>query len=172
MRAVRRVLVLALFVSGLDAQAKPGLTVADLERFVYDFGASASVQGGKVPLADGRWRDPAEGGSTFTLLPLRAVGDLDGDGRADAAGVIVETSGAASFSYLFALLSRDGGPVQAGPPEWLGDRSIIESLSIDRKRILSVRYVTHRDSDRECCPTLRITDRYRVEHAMLVGMTR
>lgn len=173
MTAVRSMLALTLLVSVLEAQAKPGLTAASLERFVYDLGESASVEGGKVPLENGRWKDPAEGGSTFTLLPLRAVGDLDGDGLADAAGIIVETSSATgSFSYLFALLSRDGGAVQAGPPEWLGDRSVIERLSIDRKGMLSVRYLTHRDSDRECCPTLRIDDRYRVEHEKLVGITK
>ena len=173
--AIDLILALVLWTedTGANAQTKPDLTAADLERFVYDLGENASVEGGKVPLAGGRWKDPAEGGSTFTLLPQRAIGDLDGDGRADAAGIVVETtSGTGSFAYLFALLSRDGGPVQAGPPEWLGDRSVIERLSIDRKGILSVRYVTHRDSDRECCPTLRIDDRYRIEGDTLVGITK
>ena len=166
-------IILTLFTIGLNAQAKAGLTPATLESFVYDLGEGASVSGGKVPLAGGRWTDPADGGSTFTLLPQRAVGDLDGDGLADAAGIILEaTTGTGSFAYLFALLSRDGGAVQAGPPEWLGDRSVIERLAIDRKGILSVRYVTHRDSDRACCPTLRIDDRYRVEHEKLVGITK
>jgi len=166
-------LALALLVSGLGAQGRSGLTATSLESFVYDLGKSASVEGGKVPLANGHWKDPAEGGSSFTLLPQRAVGDLDGDGLADAAGILVETSsGAGSFSYLFALLSRDSGAVQAGPPEWLGDRSVIERLSIDRKGILSVRYLTHRDADRDCCPTLRIDDRYRVENEQLVGITK
>lgn len=166
-------LALAILLSSPGAQDKPGLTATSLERFVYDLGGSASVAGGKIPLANGRWKDPAEGGSSFTLLPQRAVGDLDGDGLADAAGILVETSiGTGSFSYLFALLSRDRGAVQAGPPEWLGDRSVIERLSIDRKGILSVRYLTHRDSDRDCCPTLRIEDRYRVENEKLVGITK
>ena len=171
--AVRAALVFVLLVSGLDAQVKRGLTPADLENFVYDLGDTASVEGGKVPLAGGRWKDPAEGGSTFTLLPHRASGDLDGDGVTDVAGIIVEeATGTGSFAYLFALLSREGSAVQAGPPEWLGDRSVIERLSIDRKGILAVRYLTHKDSDRECCPTLRIDDRYRVENDRLVGITK
>jgi hypothetical protein len=107
------------------------------------------------------------------LLPQRASGDLDGDGVADVAGVIVESStGTGSFSYLFVLLSRDGRAVQAGPPEWLGDRSVIERVSIARNGILSVRYVTHKDSDPACCPTLRIDDRYRVDKGRLVGITK
>ena len=73
-----------------------------------------------------------------------------------------------------ALIGAILGPiaVNGGPPEWLGDRSVVERLSIDRKGILSVRYLTHRDADRDCCPTLRIDDRYRVENEQLVGITK
>ncbi len=170
---VRAALVIVFLVVGLDGQVKRGLTPADLENFTYDFGDNASVEGGKVPLAGGRWKNPAEGGNSFSLLPHRASGDLDGDGVADVAGIILEAStGTGSFSYLFALLSRDGRPLQAGPPEWLGDRSVIERVSIDRNGILSVRYVTHKDSDPACCPTLRIDDRYRVDNGRLVGITK
>jgi hypothetical protein len=157
----------------LLAQAKPGLGLADLQSFIYDLGEGASVDGGKVPLQNGTWKDAAEGGSTFSLLPLHAIGDLDGDGRADAVGILVEaTTGTGSFSYLFALLAKDGGPVQAGPPDWLGDRSVVERLTIDRKGILTVRYRTHKDGDRECCPTLRIDDRYRIADGVLTGITK
>ena len=65
------------------------------------------------------------------------------------------------------MLARDDGATQAGPPEWLGDRSVIERLTVDRKGIVTVRYRTHKDGDRECCPTLRIDDRYRVEDGLL-----
>ena len=100
---------------------KPGLTLVDLKSFTYDLGESASVEGGKVPLADGQWKDPAEGGSSFSLLLIHAIGDLDGDGKPDAVAILVEaTPGTGSFSYLFALLARDDGATQAGPPEWLG----------------------------------------------------
>jgi hypothetical protein len=160
-------------LAGLTTQAKPGLTLANLRSFTYDLGESASVDGGQVPLAGGQWKDPADGGSSFSLLPIHALGDLDGDGVPDAIGIIVEaTPGTGSFSYMFALLARDGGVVQAGPPEWLGDRSVIERVTIDRKGIVTVRYRTHKDGDRECCPTLRIDDRYRVENGVLTGITK
>lgn len=168
-RAFPIVIALAL----LAAQAKPGLSLAALKSFTYDLGEGASVAGGKVPLEDGQWKDPAEGGSTFSLLPLHALGDLDADGRVDAVGILVETTtGTGNFSYMFALLAGEGQAVQAGPPEWLGDRSVIERLTIDRHGILTVRYRTHKDGDRECCPTLRIDDRYRVKDGVLTGITR
>jgi hypothetical protein len=168
-----RALTIALLLIALCAQAKPGLTLGDLRSFTYDLGESASVEGGKVALVDGQWKDPADGGSSFSLLPLHALGDLDGDGLTDAVGILVESApGTGSFSYMFALLSRDGGAAQAGPPEWLGDRSVIERLTIDRKGIVTVRYRTHKDGDRECCPTLRIDDRYRLENGVLTGITK
>jgi hypothetical protein len=155
------------------AQSKIGLQPPDLANFAYTLGEGASVEGGKVPLKDGTWTDSGVGGSTFELDPHHAIGDLDNDGIPDAAAIVVERSqGSGTFYYLFALLSRDGKPVQAGPPDWLGDRSKIDRLSIDRKGTLSVRYVTHKDSDPECCPTLRIEDRFRIQNGVLIGITK
>ena len=153
------------------AAAAP-LTRAKIETFTFDLGATSSVEGGKVPLVNGGWTDPA-GGSTFTLHPIHAIGDLDGDGNPDAVAILVEASGGTgSFSYLFALMNRHNAPVQLGEPEWLGDRTVIERLSIDRKGIVTVRYVTHGDDDPACCPTMKIEDRYRVEQGKLIGLTK
>jgi hypothetical protein len=148
------------------------LTRASLETLTYDLGPSSSVDGGKVPLAGGKWSDE-KGGSSFTLHPTHAIGDLDGDGNADAVAVLVEASGGTgSFSYLFAIMNRDGRPVQLGEPEWLGDRTVIERITIDRKGVISVRYITHADGDPACCPTMKIEDRYRVENGRLIGIVR
>jgi hypothetical protein len=154
------------------AIAAAPLTRAQLETFTYDLGDNSSVEGGKVPLVDGRWTDAVDG-SRFTLHPTHAVGDFDGDGNPDAVAILVEASGGTgSFYYMFALTNRDGVPVQLGEPEWLGDRTVIERLSIDRKGIISIRYVTHGDDDPACCPTLKIEDRYRVEKGKLIGITK
>ncbi|MGQ0732841.1 MAG: hypothetical protein ACT4QD_04210 [Acidobacteriota bacterium] len=160
----------------VTAQKVRALSLADLETFTFELGDHSSVVGGRVPLEAGRWKDPgdsADGGSTFTLLPVHAIGDLDGDGAADAAVVLIEaTAGTGTFYYLFAVKSQGGKPVQLGPPEWLGDRSSVERLSIDRRGVLTVRYVTHKDGDPSCCPTLRIDDRYRVQDGRLAGITK
>lgn len=159
--------------AALVAQGKPGLQAADLANFTYDLGAGASVDDGQVPLQGGAWTDPSDGGSRFTLDRHQALGDLDGDGVGDAVAIVVEqSSGTGTFVYLFALLSRDGKPEQAGPPDWLGDRSVIDRVTIDRKGVIAVRYRTHKDSDQECCPTLRIEDRFRIENGVLTGITK
>ena len=148
------------------------LTRAQIETFIYDLGDTSSVEGGKVPLMNGRWTDPRDG-STFTLHPTHAIGDLDGDSNADAVAILVEASGGTgSFYYMFAVMNRDGRPVQLGEPEWLGDRTVVERLTIDRKGIISIRYVTHGDDDPACCPTMKIEDRYRVEKGKLIGITK
>jgi hypothetical protein len=167
------VLITVALVGSVADQSKAPLTLTQLQQFAFDLGASASVEGGRVPLAGGTWTDPADGGSTFSLLPVHAIGDLDGDGAVDAAAILQEVSpGTGRFVYLFALMNRDGEPRQMGPPEWLGDRSVVERLSIDRKGLVSVRFLTHQDGDPDCCPTLRIEDRFRVVKGQLVGITK
>jgi hypothetical protein len=162
---------IALLIAGLAAWLPP-LTRAHLETFTYNLGDSSSVDGGRVPLTGGKWSDP-DGGSSFTLHPTHAIGDLDGDGNLDAVAILTEaTGGTGSFYYMFAVMNRDGSPVQLSEPEWLGDRTKVERLTIDRKGVVSVRYVTHRDNDPACCPTMRIEDRYRVEDGKLVGLTK
>lgn len=151
--------------------AVPPIPYAILQNFTFDVGPTASVDGGKVPLQDGKWSDP-EGGSTFTLHHAHAFGDLDGDRAADAVVILIEASGGSgSFSYLFAIKNRGGVPEQLGEPEWLGDRTVIERVTIDRRGVIAVRYVTHKDGDPACCPTMRIEDRYRVDNGRLVGLT-
>ena len=123
-------------------------------------------------MANGKWTD-ADSGSTFTLHPIHALGDFDGDGNGDAIAILVESSaGTGSFYYMFAIGSRDGKLAQLGEPEWIGDRTVVQRLSIDRKGVITVRYITHAPGDPACCPTLRIEDRYRVEGGKLVGITK
>jgi hypothetical protein len=159
--------------SWTQAPAGKPLSFHDLENFTYDLGENASVEDGQVPLVGGKWKDPSDGGSTFTLLPIHAIGDLDHDGHADAVGILLEgTTGTGSFYYLFALGNRGGKAEQLGPPEWLGDRSVIQRLTIDRKGIITVRFITHKAGDPLCCPTLKIEDRFRIEGGKLVGITK
>jgi hypothetical protein len=161
-----------LFLLATVFVTAPALSFDHLKGFTYDVGMNSSVEGGKVPLADGKWMDPA-GGSTFTLHSTHAIGDLDGDRNADAVAILVEgTGGTGSFYYMFAIMNRGGEPVQLGEPEWLGDRTVIERVAIDRKGIITVRYITHGDNDPACCPTMKIEDRYRVADGKLIGITK
>jgi hypothetical protein len=156
----------------LAAVAPVPVTLKSLQNFTYDFGDDADVEGGKVPLADGKWTDK-ESGNTYTLHPLHALGDLNGDGVADGVAFIIESSGGTgSFYYLFAIGAGATAPVQFGEPQWLGDRTVVQRATIDRRGIISVRYVTHAPGDAACCPTMTIEDKFRVEDGRLVGITK
>lgn len=139
-------------------------TFTDLANYTYDFGPEDKRT---VRLEDGKGTDADE--SSFTLLSLHAIGDLDGDKAADAAAMLVESpGGTGSFYYLFVLLNKNGKLVQIEQPEWLGDRSVIQRVTINRG-VLAVRFITHKDSDPACCPTRQVENKYRVVNGKIVG---
>lgn len=140
-------------------------TFADLANFTFDFGPEDKR---RVVLKDGKGKDADE--STFELMKLHAIGDLDGDKQPDAAAMLVESSGGSGhFYYLFVLLNKGGKLVQIEQPEWLGDRSVIQRVTVNRG-VLAVRFITHKDEDPACCPTRQVENRYRVVGTKLVGL--
>jgi hypothetical protein len=66
------------------------------------------------------------------------------------------------------FLNKGDKLVQIEHPEWLGDRSVIQRVTINRG-VLAVRFVTHRDTDPACCPTRQVENKYRVAGGKLVG---
>ncbi len=97
-----------------------------------------------IPLVDGRWS--GEHDNTIELQKPCAIGDLDGDGDADALGVVSENGGGSgTFFALVAWLDEGGGTpvcVAAAP---LGDRTPVTSIKITNGRAQVV-YLT-RDDD-------------------------
>ena len=87
-------------------------------------------------------------------MPVHAIGDIDGDKLADAAVMLVESSGGTGrFYYLFVLMNRGGTLVQIEQPEWLGDRSVI------RARDASTRGSSRCVSSRTATRTRRVVPR-------------
>ena len=139
-------------------------TFADLANYTYDFGPEDKRT---VTLKDGKGTDTDE--NVFGLMKLHAIGDLDGDKQPDAAAMLEEFSeGSGHFYYLFVLLNKGGTLVQIEHPEWLGDRSVIQRVTINRG-VLAVRFITHKDSDPACCPTRQVENKYRVVGGKLIG---
>ena len=116
----------------LCAPATSGL---DLANGSYDLGGLI------IELEDGESAFPAAPGSasmvTTSLTGWQAAGDLDGDEVADAAGVVVHsTGGTGNFRYLITQLT-DGGAV---PGALLGDRIAMEGIAV-RDGIIEVDYL-------------------------------
>jgi len=103
--------------------------------------------------------DYIDGGERF--------GDLNGDGVADAAVVLVESSGGSGlFTYLAAQLNRAGQPVDAGTV-WVGDRTQIKAAAIENGQII-LEIITQGPNDALCCPTLKLRKHYALQADQLV----
>jgi hypothetical protein len=116
---------------------------------------------GTITLSGGTYQDSA-GGLDVRVIKT-ATGDLDGDGRPDAAVVLAsQTGGTGTFVELFAVLDRPSGPVTRGPAS-LGDRVKVDSVRVS-DRAVHLHLVTHGPDDPLCCPTLKSVETF-VLHA-------
>ncbi len=88
---------------------------------------------GTATLEDGEFRAPVAPGSASELvirLSQWTLGDLDGDGLADAAAITIEyPGGSGNFRYLHALLNEEG-ELHDADTVFLGDRIRVAGLSI------------------------------------------
>ena len=145
------------------ASAGGSLTLEQLANGVY---LSEWVEGGKVQLTDGFYREPlAEDGASelvVTLSEVKAFGDLNADGLEDAAIVLVTNAGGSGTFYeLAAIVNQDGTPHQIGS-QFLGDRIELQSVAVEEGKVV-VQMKTHGTDDPFCCPTVQTTERYQVQ---------
>ena len=148
--------------------AVPPETLATLENLTYP---SSLTKSGSAPLQDGLYEEEAAPGSaskvTVRMTDKVAVGDLNGDGKDDAAVVLASSGGGSgTFIELVAVVDQDGKlyPVDSVS---LGDRVIVNSLSIEHQTIV-VDMTTHGPSDPMCCPTENVVQTYKLQGDQLV----
>ena len=129
-----------------------------------------------IKLIDGKFRQAVTPGSasevTIQLIPdLLAIGDLDGDGIADATAVLAGSAGGSgTFISLAALLNQDGAPTKA-TTIYLGDRVSPTSVRIEGGEIEDLALIRHGPSDPLCCPTQPVTRRFRFDNGSLIEIT-
>jgi len=126
---------------------------------------------GLAPLVDGSYREQAASGSATEILvratDWHAFGDLDADGIADAVIVLEgDPGGSGVFFDLVPVLNRGSRPMPLTPTA-LGDRIEIKSLKILSDGSVSVQMIKHGPNDPQCCPTLDVIQRYRLEDEQL-----
>src|SRR5687767_5588888 len=110
-RTVWTLLVFLVGCAPKQAEQEPPVSRTDITatsretRYPMDHLGAGSIQ-----LADGAYRDSAAGLSV--KLERSAVGDVDGDGRADAAVILAsQTGGSGTFVDLYTVLDREAGAV-------------------------------------------------------------
>ncbi len=140
--------------SGPPPQSR--LTMEKLKNAEYDL-----VEFGKVKLVNGIGQLSPEGQAWFSEESVR-FGDLNMDGLADAAVILVFNSGGSGvFRMLVAMLDEQGNPKQVDAAG-LGDRVKIERFQVTGDGEIQVRMITQGPDDPMCCPTVQVDEYYRL----------
>lgn len=117
-----------------------------------------------LPLADGIWA--GEDGNSVELQKC-AIGDLNGDGRADGIASIVLSAGGTGHFYSMAVWRNSGGSAVFTALLDLGDRTPVESISVSGQRATVV-YLTRADDEPMAMISIRRTSVFRLAGATLV----
>ncbi|MGA2502782.1 MAG: Gmad2 immunoglobulin-like domain-containing protein [Anaerolineales bacterium] len=106
-----------------------------------------------VKLVNGAYTEGS--GATFysvQMLDVFAYGDLNGDGKADAAVILAENQGGSGvFESVVAVLNQGGAPHQISSVQ-LGDRELISSANISLG-VIHLDMTVHGPNDPMCCPS-------------------
>jgi hypothetical protein len=98
-----------------------------------------------------------------------AIGDLDSDGKNDAA-VILTTNygGSGNFRELAAVINQNNEPKHITSVD-LGDRIVVHNVSIQNSRVI-LDMIVHGSEDGACCPTQPIqkTFQFNVQQQKLI----
>ena len=118
------------------------------------------VEGEKVFLRNGHARKPVPDSSAAILseavLPA-AYGDLNGDGREDAAIILLQQTGGTGTFYYLAVAIHGSDAIEAF---FLGDRIAMRKLSIENKTVL-VEYLDRAAGEAMATrPTKRVLRRF------------
>jgi hypothetical protein len=113
-----------------------------------------------VKLTDGSY---SEGTSTTTytvrMLDVYDLGDMNGDGKDDAAIILAENGGGSGvFESLLVMTNQGGLPHQAGEA-FLGDRVHINSVDI-YQNVVHLDMLVAGPNDGLCCPSQPETQNY------------
>lgn len=107
-----------------------------------------TIDGQTVTLKNGSSSMPAAPGSaslvTTSIFGQPASGDLNGDGKADAAVMLVQnTGGSGTFFYIAAVIN---GGIEGTNAILLGDRIAPQNIQIEKGRIV-VNYATRKSGE-------------------------
>ena len=146
----------------------PRLTLEILRNATY---LSDWYDGGTVQLDDGYYEERyGEGASERTATSLFeagiAYGDLNFDGSEDAVVLLVTNGGGTGQFYDLQVALNDNGQPDTIVYQPLGDRIILNDLSIDRG-VITVDMITQGPNDGACCPTLPLTLKYELHDDQL-----
>jgi hypothetical protein len=127
-----------------------GLTLEMLKNGTYH----APAYNRTVTLVNGSYTNGSSSDPySVQMLDVFAFGDLNGDGKADAAVLMAENSGGSGvFESVIAVINQGGTPHQQSEAA-LGDRVQIKSADIS-SGVIHLNMVVAGPNDPMCCPSL------------------
>lgn len=151
------------------APVEGGLTMSQLMNATYQ---TEMVPSGVATLADGHYQEynpDLRGNTAFELLEPVGFGDVNGDGAYDAlVRLLIHTEATTGrFSVLYVMLNQGGTPAQAASV-WLGDRIILNAITVDADGLITVDMIVSGPNDGACCPNTPEIRKYRLEGSELV----
>ncbi len=160
--AVGALLVAATLLASCDVADTDRVDAVGLEAATI---LTEHTDTGTATLKDGEFRAPVAPGSASELvirLSQWTLGDLDGDGLADAAAITIEnTGGSGNFRYLHALLNEKGD-LRDIDTVFLGDRIRVAGLSI-HEGVISVAVIERPpDAPFSEVPSILVIRRFRL----------
>jgi peptidoglycan/xylan/chitin deacetylase (PgdA/CDA1 family) len=111
----------------------------------------AGLDGEEVKLMDGSASGIPDGWE-INLAPFRVYGDLDGDGSADAALILVLDTGKGEPSHHLLVAINEAGFARALPSVELGQAVFVRLMEIENGRI-NVTLDEYTPGDPVCCPS-------------------
>jgi hypothetical protein len=131
----------------------------------YPQSGSYQIEGQRVALRNGQYSDV----NGDLSVHLAATGDADRDGREDLAVVLVQNSrGSGVFYYLNVLLAGEDGNYEVADEAFLGDRVLVDSLSIEGDGVLVEMKVRDDDEPMAAPPTVQASREWKLDAARLV----
>ena len=147
--------------TGTPAAPASPLTRQQAENFTYRLYYTLNAE---IMLQNGvfDYQDPSDPSVRVhsILHPVDAYGHINTDNSSDAVVVLVtNTGGSGNFYDMVALANHNGTPIQVAEVH-LGDRQIVNSITINDDRTITLDFVTHDDDDAFCCPTQHVRRNY------------
>jgi hypothetical protein len=130
------ILIGAALLSACERREDPQSVPPDLANHAYPSDFSAS---GLITLKAGQYSEPAAPNSASLVaveLITSAAGDLSGDGRDDAAAILVTNAGGSGSFYELAVVIAHGQGEDEVGAVLLGDRTPVEHLSIQDETVI------------------------------------
>ena len=128
--------------------------------------------GSKYKLQDGHYQ---QGKSIEDFVDIwldsAAFGDLNNDGRPDAAVILVANYGGSGSFYTLTALVNEGKAFSQTNNLELGDRVKIKKLEIVQGKI-KIDMLTHGPSDPSCCPSKEAVLFFKLRNGQLSEMKR